>query len=127
MVGKVLCLSQREQVGVDPLRLDQLYGQLGESGAEEVICRAMEELALRLTRAERLFRQGDLAELRKGARGLAAIADQIGMTGLSLVAADVKTCIDAGDPVALSAVIARLMRMGEGSLTEVWDMQDLSL
>ena len=75
MVGKVLCLSQREQVGVDPLRLDQLYGQLGESGAEEVICRAMEELALRLTRAERLFRQGDLAELRKGARGLAAIAD----------------------------------------------------
>ncbi|MCA0921222.1 hypothetical protein [Pseudooceanicola nanhaiensis] len=127
MVGKVLSLSQREQIGVDPLRLDQLYGQLGETGAEEVICRAMEELALRLTRAERMYRQGHLTELRKGARALAAIADQIGMTGLSLVADDVKTCVDTGDTVALAAVIARLMRVGEGSLTEVWDMQDLSL
>lgn len=118
-------LAQDEPVQLDPDRLQSLYDQLGEAGAEDVVCRAMEELAVRLSLIERLFRQDRKAELRKAARSLTGIADQIGMNALCRVACDVCNCVDANDPVALAATLSRLLRIGERSLTEVWDMQGI--
>ncbi|WP_420541514.1 hypothetical protein [Pseudooceanicola atlanticus] len=121
----VRVLSQDEPVRLDPDRLQELYKQLGEAGAEDVVCRAMEELAVRLSHTERLFRQHKLVEMRKAARSLTGIADQIGMNDLSRVAGDVTRCIDARDAVALAATLSRLLRIGERSLTAIWDMQDV--
>lgn len=118
---------QVETVRLDHDRVEALYRQLGEVGAENVICRAIEELAVRLAHCERLWRTGSPEELRKSARSLIAIADQIGMTALARVAGDVTNAIDAGDPVALGATLCRLVRIGERSLTAVWDLQDLSV
>lgn len=118
-------IKPRESVHVDQERLSALYAQLGESSAEDVVCRAMEELALRLSHCDRLFRTGDMQELRKSARSLIAIAEQIGMDDVSRVANDVTVCVDAQDDVAIAATLQRLMRSGEGSLTAVWDMQDI--
>ena len=59
------------------------------------------------------------------ARSLTGIADQIGMNDLSRVAGDVTRCIDARDAVALAATLSRLQRIGERSLTAIWDMQDV--
>ncbi len=118
-------IKPRESVRVDQERLSALYAQLGESSAEDVVCRAMEELALRLSHCDRLFRTGDMQELRKSARSLIAIAEQIGMDDVSRVANDVTVCVDAQDDVAIAATLQRLMRSGEGSLTAVWDMQDI--
>ena len=56
-----------------------------------------------------------------------AIAEQIGMDVLARVAGDVTYCIDRKDTVALAATVNRLMRTGEGSLTAVWDLQDITL
>lgn len=123
----VRTLAQAEQVRLDPDRLGALYRQMGEANAEEVICRAVEELAVRMTQAERLWRAGDWSELRKGVRSLIAIADQVGMTKLSAVAADVTQSIDNNDAVAAAATLTRLLRVGERSLTAVWDLQDLSI
>ena len=36
-------------------------------------------------------------------------------------------CIDDGDGVATAACFARLIRLGERSLVEIWDIQDLSI
>ena len=119
----VRVLPQDESVRLDPDRLQTLYDQLGEAGAEDVVCRAMEELAVRLSMTERLFRQDRLEEMRKAARSLTGIADQIGMNTLSRVAQDVTNCIDAHDHVALTATLSRLLRIGERSLIEIWDMQ----
>jgi hypothetical protein len=47
------------------------------------------------------------------------------MHTLSRVADDVTKCIDAGDQVAIAATLARLLRIGERSLTAIWDMQDV--
>ena len=105
----------------------ELYRQLGNSGAESVICRAMEELAVRLSMTERYFRQQRHSDMRKAARSLTGIADQIGMNTLSRVAGDVTNCIDARDDVALSATLSRLLRIGERSLTEIWDMQGVKV
>ncbi len=124
---QVTVLKYSEIVRVDPRRVEELHKQLGESGAEDVICRALEELASRLSRAERCYREARHHEMRKAARSVVAIADQIGMSLLAKVALDVALCIDAGDGVALSATMTRLLRIGESSLTEIWDLQDLSI
>lgn len=127
MVEQITTLILAEPVRLDPDRLGELYCQLGEAGAEDVICRAIEELAVRLTHCNRLWRRGEQDELRKSTRSLIAIADQIGMSALARVAADVTQAIDAGDSVAEAATLCRLIRIGERSLTAVWDLQDLSV
>ena len=120
-------LKQTEHVRLDQDRLGELYVQLGESGAEDVVCRAMEELAIRLAHTERLYRQNHTDDMRKSVRSMIAIADQIGMKSLASVARDVTHCIDCGDKTALAAVLARLLRIGEGSLTAVWALQDVQI
>ncbi len=124
MVDHVAVLNRVEPVRVDPDRLAELWDKLGAHEAEDVVCRAMEELAVRLSFTERQFRHGKYAEMRKSARALMAISDRIGMTLLSRVAGDVIACADKDDEIALSAVLARLIRTGERSLTAIWDMQD---
>jgi len=120
----VTLLKQNETVRLDPDRLDQLFVQLGEHAAEDVVCRALEELAARLTHIERFYRQGEVTDLRKCTRSLGAIADQLGMGMLARVARDVVATTDTGDPVAQAATLARLLRIGEVSLTEIWDTQE---
>ncbi|NVK14468.1 hypothetical protein K3725_01000 [Leisingera sp. S132] len=116
-----------ETVRLDPDKLSELYEQLGEAGAEDVVCRAIEEMAVRLTHCERLWRQNDMMNLRKSARSLIAMAEQIGMTALANIAKDVTVAIDSEDAPAVAAILFRLMRVGERSLTAVWDQQDMTI
>ncbi|SDC76003.1 hypothetical protein [Ruegeria marina] len=124
---KIVALVQSEPVRLDPERLGGLYRQLGDAGAEDVVCRAIEELAVRLSYCERHWRQNDWPALRKCAGSLIAISEQVGMVALARVARSVTDAVDSGDHVATSAVLCRLIRVGERSLTEVWDLQDLSV
>lgn len=116
-----------EKVRLDADRLAELYAQLGEAGAQDVVCRAMEELAVRLARVEGAYRTNNTSVLRKGAKGLVGIAEQVGMQLLADVARDVGNSVDENDPVALSATMTRLLRIGDRSLTAVWDLQDMSV
>jgi hypothetical protein len=120
----VLQIRPTEQVDLDQDRLGALYHQLGEDNAEDVVCRALEELAVRLGQCDRLYRDGSWADLRKNSRLLIAIAEQIGMHALARVARDVTICLDQGDAIAVAATLSRLIRVGERSLTAVWDLQD---
>ncbi len=123
----VMQFRPAEMASVDPDRLAALYSELGEAGAEDVVCRAMEELALRLSHCDRLYRTAQWVQLRKSARSLIAIAEQIGMLKLARIAESVTDCIDAKNDVALAATVARLMRIGEGSLSAIWDLQDVTI
>ncbi len=127
VVANILTVMHSETVRLDPDKLSELYEQLGEAGAEDVVCRAIEEMAVRLTHCERLWRQNDMMNLRKSARSLIAMAEQIGMTALARIASDVTVAIDAEDAPAVAAILFRLMRVGERSLTAVWDQQDMSI
>lgn len=127
MVEQISTLVLAEPIRLDPDRISELYCQLNEAAAEDVICRAIEELAVRLTYCNRLWQLNEREELRKSARSLIAIAEQIGMTMLARVAGDVTRAIDADDTVAEAATLSRLIRIGERSLTAVWDLQDLSV
>jgi len=125
MADHVAVLTREEPVRLDRDRLLELCDQLGEDEAEELVCRALEELAVRLSFTERQHRQGKATEMRQSARALATIADRIGMRALARVAGDVILCADRGDTVASAAVMARLVRIGERSLSAIWDLQDL--
>ncbi|MEP5731549.1 MAG: hypothetical protein ABJL67_19495 [Sulfitobacter sp.] len=123
---QVLQINPLETIVVDQDRLGALYSQLGEAGAEDVVCRALEELALRLSHCETLYNEQCWQDLRKNTRSLIAIADQIGMSALSQVAGDVTYSIDRKDTVAVAATLSRLLRVGERSLSAVWNIPDLS-
>ncbi len=127
MVANILTVNLRENVHLDPQKLTELYSQLGETSAEDVVCRAIEELAVRLTHCERLWRQDDFENLRKSARSLIAISEQIGMTAMAGIACDVTSAIDADDSPAVAATLFRLIRVGESSLTAVWEQHDLTV
>ncbi|MGR3760971.1 hypothetical protein ACUXV3_12695 [Roseobacteraceae bacterium NS-SX3] len=126
-MAHILTVNHKENVRLDPGKLSELYSQLGETGAEDVVCRAIEELAVRLSHCERLWRQNDMDNLRKSARSLIAIADQIGMTAMASIARDVTETAASGDQPATAATLFRLLRVGERSLTAVWEQQDLSI
>lgn len=126
-MNHVLKIRLKETVRVDQDRLGALYSELGEAGAEDVVCRAMEELALRLSHCSRLHSARNIADLRKCTRSLIAISDQIGMHLLARVAGDVMACIDNNDVPALNATFSRLLRIGEQSLTAIWDLQDITI
>ncbi len=124
---QVLQMRPTEQVCVDQERLSSLYAQLGETVAEDVVCRAMEELALRMSHCDRLYRGSCWQELRKNSKSLIAISEQVGLHKLAIVAGDVMSAIDQEDEVAVAATLTRLIRIGERSLTAIWDSQDLSV
>ena len=124
---QVMHIKPMENVSVDQDRLGALFSQLGEANAEDVVCRALEELAVRLSHCEGLYHAGDWSDLRKNARSLIAIAEQVGMLALSDVAKDVTRCIDCADTVAVAATVSRLIRVGERSLTAIWEMHEITI
>lgn len=112
---------------MDPAQIETLCVDLGRNAAEDVVCRAMEELAQRMCLLQQQALSGPREDLHKGLRGLAAIADQIGLCSLSNVAHDVMICIELGDTVAEAATLARLARIGERSLTALWEINEFSV
>ncbi|SLN15613.1 hypothetical protein AQS8620_00294 [Aquimixticola soesokkakensis] len=120
-------LKPEAGVRVDRERLEQLYVQLGHSSAEGVIARAMEELAVRLARVEACYRKGEIDKMARAARSMVAISEQIGLETFAQVSSNVADLSTRGDDTALAACVARLMRIGEGSLIAVWDLQDMSV
>jgi non-ribosomal peptide synthetase component E (peptide arylation enzyme) len=125
VVANVLALVQDERVSLDPEKLDELYRRLGAVGAEDVVCRALEHLAHRMSLCEGCWHQRDHSGLRKHARATAAVAEQIGMVLFARVARDIVTAIDHGNEAAIGATLFRLMRVGELSLTALWSHEDL--
>ncbi len=112
---------------MDAGKIETLCVEMGAHAAEEMLCRAFEDLGQRLLGLQELSDRQTQDELHKALKGLAAIADQIGLCGLACVARDVMTCIEYGDLTAQAATTARLERMGERSLSALWDLQDLSV
>ena len=92
--------------------------------AAELLCREMEQLAALLTECKKGYAKSEYSVVRQKLDELEAFSKLIGLPVLESVARDVQNCIEVYDPVALSATMSRLLRMGERSLTAIWDLQD---
>ncbi|MCH2093946.1 MAG: hypothetical protein MK160_02405 [Rhodobacteraceae bacterium] len=118
-------LTLRERPRYDGSQIEALKQQLGGPAAEDLVCRAAEELSLRISALERFHAAGDDIGVRKTARGLTGIAYQIGLHGVSDVASDVEHCAareGLAAHVAQAATLARLVRVAETSLMKIWDI-----
>ena len=118
-------LRMDEPVRLDPDRLVVIYAQLGQIGAERMIAAAMEDLAGHLFTAQLAAREGQTDVLDQASAEIARLATQVGMVLLAQVAGDLCACLSRNDPAAQAAVLARLVRIAERSLTAVWDLQDM--
>ncbi|MDQ7260770.1 hypothetical protein NM680_03030 [Paracoccus sp. PS-1] len=123
---KIAILAVDETVRIDLQRLEQIIGELGEATAVQVIGAALEQLALALRRTLAASRQGDLGAAVSNADQLSRLAWQVGLVTLAGVAIDVGACAERRDRPALAATTRRLERIGNRSLTELWDVPENS-
>ena len=117
----------RESARLDADQLEKLYTSLGEVEADNVLSRAMEEMAIRIKQSEKLYDAGASKEMRRTICSIIRIADQVGMNTVSRVSGDVLICLDRGDWISLGATFARLVRSSDQSLTAIWDLQDITV
>ena len=124
----VICeFRPTECVKLDHGRIIELGVRLGPIGADDMISRTMEDLAVNLSRMQKAYRTGRMRDLHDLAEKIEAAANSIGMTSLGHVAGDVQKLAMSLDATALGATTARLTRIGESYLMAVWELSDVSL
>jgi hypothetical protein len=124
MTGSVTALLPKDRVRQNAEPIAAIYRDMGTQAAEQVVTRALGELALTMAGLAHQVRAHDLTDLQRQLRRLQRMAEHLGMVSLGLVAGDVRLCLDNGDVTAFSAVWARLMRVAEHSLAGDKDLLD---
>ncbi|ROT97762.1 hypothetical protein [Histidinibacterium lentulum] len=115
-------LVPRETVRFDPAPLLRLYGTRGEAEAEDAVCAVLEAISHRLLRLDRDLSLREIAAIPRLATEIAGLGDGIGLSTLATVARAVARCAEAGDGAALGATLARLGRVADRSISEIWDI-----
>lgn len=118
---KVAVIAVEEPVHIDANRVGDIVDELGEHAAQNVIGLALEQIASGLKVVEAAFTDDDLAQVSDRAARLARLAWQVGLVTLSGIAIDVVACCSLRDRPALAATVARLLRVGNRSVTQIWD------
>lgn len=122
----LLVLRPRERVLQDGEAIAVLYRNLGTSVAEQMVSRALGELALSMAGIAAQVKAQDLADLARQLTRLQRMAEGLGMVSLTSVASDVRDCLGRGDSTGFAAVWARLLRVAERSLAADHGFADLS-
>ena len=116
--NNVFALRPKERVRQSVEPIAAIYRNLGTSSAEQVVTRALTELAITMASLAAQVQAHDLDDLSRRLRRLQRMAENIGMISLGAVAGDVRDCLEGADPTAFAAVWARLLRVAERSLAQ---------
>ncbi len=90
MTGNVTALRPKERVRLDAEPIAAIYRDLGTTAAEQVVTRALSEVALTLAGLAEQVRERDVSDLHRQLRRLQRMADHLGMVSLGLVAAELR-------------------------------------
>ena len=115
-MGEVTALRPREIVRQDVEAIAVIYRNLGAPVAEQMVARALGELALTMAGLAEKVRAQDLRDLARQLGRLTRLASDLGLSSLAAVSGDARTCLERADGTAFSAVWARLLRVAERSL-----------
>ncbi|MBL9049053.1 MAG: hypothetical protein JNK19_02950 [Tabrizicola sp.] len=126
MMGDVTALRPREVVRQDVEAIAVIYRNLGAPVAEQMVTRALGELALTMAGIAEKVRAQELRDLARQLGRLNRLASDLGLSSLSSVAKDAKTCLERADGTAFAAVWARLLRVAERSLAPDAGLADRS-
>jgi hypothetical protein len=125
-MDKVAVLVPREVVQQDVEALVGLYRNLGAPMAEQMVTRALGELALTMAAVVEKVAAQDLRSVAGQLGQLRRMADEIGLVSLGRVAGDARLCLERADGTAFAAVWARLVRVAERSLAPDQGVADRS-
>ncbi|RJL03987.1 hypothetical protein D3P06_09870 [Paracoccus aestuarii] len=125
-MAHIAALAISEHVRVDSRRVAEIVAELGETAAQHVIGLALEQLASALASVDAALQDGRMAEAVAHAERMSRLAWQIGLLSLAGVAMDLGSIAERGDMAALAAIRARLLRVGNRSLTAIWDRTALA-
>ena len=117
-------LRPNDRVRQDAEPIATIYRNLGTTSAEQVVTRALGELALTMAGLATQVRAHDLSDLSRQLRRLQRMGENLGLVSLGLVAEDVRICMERSDVTGFAAVWARLLRVAERSLATDKDMLD---
>lgn len=115
--NNVVALRPNDRVRQDAEPIATIYRNLGTASAEQVVTRALGELALTMTGLAAHVKAHEMTDLARQLRRLQSMSENLGLTSLGLVAADLRVCLDQGNSTAFAAVWARLIRIAERSLS----------
>lgn len=124
--GKVATLSLCEVVRQDVDAIAVIYRNLGAPTAEQMVARALGELALTMAGIAEKVRAQDLRDLAQQLDRLRRLSDDLGLISLGMVARDARICLERADGTAFAAVWARLLRVAERTLPTQPGMADQS-
>ncbi len=114
----------RETAIVDVAQMEEIWIDRGSAEAGRIIGAALDDLAHSLACIGMSYRDARLDGIRTEAHAAAEIANRIGLDRLGRVARTVALLSSGRDVAALAANVDRLLRLGDGALAKVWDLQD---
>ncbi|SHG89090.1 hypothetical protein [Cognatishimia maritima] len=123
-MGTVDVLFNNEPIQLESAKVLKLNKALGPKRSQIIVTNAMEDVAMRMSHSEALFQQGDWEGLGKAVRTIGKISGQIGMRSLSAVCDAASIALQNGDAPAIAATYARLLRVGDQSLSELCEHRD---
>ncbi|MFZ1346207.1 MAG: hypothetical protein WAT35_18335 [Tabrizicola sp.] len=101
-----------------------IYRNLGAPVAEQMVTRALGELALTMAGIAEKVRAQELRDLSRQLGRLGRLAADLGLLTLATVAGDAKICLERAESTAFAAVWARLLRVAERSLAADMGLAD---
>ena len=110
MTAVVSYLRPQERVWLDPTRIGVLYAELGGPKVQEVMDRALQELAFSHRELMRFYRIRDFDGFTRRLRALERVAGHLGLTLIARICSDVMQALACGDTTATAATWARLSR-----------------
>ena len=116
MSAIIVEMRPKDRIRQDAEPIALIYRSMGTHAAEEVVSRALGELALTMSALSQQVRGRNLLDLSRQLRRLERMAAQLGLVSLGSVAIDARACLETSDLTAFSAVWARLIRVAEVSL-----------
>lgn len=120
--NKILVLCPRETVTISAPAI-QLAPEEAVGGPSSVLAEdAMEEMVVCLAAIEAAWASNEFKRLKGTLIAVAELAARTGLPDVAEVARRASDLTDGRDDVALSAVVARLVRIGEASLATLLEI-----
>jgi hypothetical protein len=127
MMGEIATLRPREVVRQDVEAIAVIYRNLGAPVAEQMVTRALGQLALTMAGIAEQVRTQELRDLARQLARFGRLAADLGLLSLAAVASDAGACLEKADSTAFAAVWARLLRVAERSLAAETGLADQSV
>lgn len=116
----VTVLRCRDLIAIDPAPITAFAETHSSHDVENMICRALEDIAIRLDRLQAARLAGVYDQFESPARRIAVIAGGLGLTDVALAATHVGAAAQSRSTVAVAATLARLERSFDAGISAIW-------